>query len=65
VIKKKRQDADSKKLERQHAKHAKGLEVEAQAQKARDLAEEEHEAAMAARDSRGANWYIDSRGGYL
>jgi hypothetical protein len=62
---KKRQDADSKKPERQQAKHAKALEVEEQAQKPRDLAEAEHEAAMAARDSRGANWYIDSHGGYL
>jgi hypothetical protein len=61
----KRQDADFKKQQRFQAKHAKQLEVEVQAQKARDLAEAEHEAAMAARDSRGANWYIDSYGGYL
>ncbi|KOS39897.1 hypothetical protein ACN38_g9248 [Penicillium nordicum] len=43
---KKRQESDSKKLDRQQAKHAKVLEVEEQAQKERDLAEDEREAAM-------------------
>lgn len=52
---KKRGGTGSKKLARQHAKHAKALEVKAQAQKARDLAEEERKAAMTARYSRGAN----------
>lgn len=61
----KRQDSDFKKQQRIQAKHAKQLEAEAQAQKARDLADAEYEAAMAAKDSRGANWYIDSYGGYL
>lgn len=62
---KKRADSDTKKLQRKQAKQAKELEVEQQAQKARDLAEAEHEASMAARDSNGGSWYIDSHGGYL
>lgn len=62
---KKRQDVDSKKRQRQQAKHAKELEDEAQAQKARDLAEAEHEAQMIARNGGGPNWYMDSRGSYL
>lgn len=56
------QDADSKKLRRLQARNAKNLEAEQRAQTARDLAEAEHEASMAARDSNGGNWYIDSRG---
>lgn len=62
---KKRQDVDSKKRQRQQAKHAKELEDEAQAQKARDLAEAEHEAQMIAKYGGGPNWYMDSRGSYL
>lgn len=50
-----RREADSKKLKRLQAKHAKNLEAKQQAQKARDLAEAEHEASMAARDSGGRN----------
>ncbi|KAJ5849318.1 hypothetical protein N7534_008007 [Penicillium rubens] len=61
----KRQEDDSKKRQRQQAKHAKELEVEAQAQKARDLAEAEHEARMVARYGSGPNWYMDSRGSYM
>lgn len=49
----KRQDADAKKLQK---KQAKELEAQQQVQKARDLAEAEHEASMAARDSNGGNW---------
>jgi hypothetical protein len=62
---KKGQDVDSKKQQRQQAKHAKELEDEAQAQKARDLAEAEYEARMVAKHSSGPNWYMDSRGSYL
>ncbi|KAJ9480497.1 hypothetical protein VN97_g13068 [Penicillium thymicola] len=62
---KKMQESDSKKLDRQQAKHAKALEVEEQAQKARDLAEDEREAAMVARHGNGPNWYMDNRGSYL
>jgi hypothetical protein len=58
----KRQDADSKKLKRLQAKHAKELAAQQRAQEARDLIEAEHEASMAARDSIGASLYIDSHG---
>lgn len=61
----KRQDVDSKKRQRQQAKHAKELEDEAQAQKARDLAEDEREAQMIAKYGGGPNWYMDSHGSYL
>ncbi|KAJ5383817.1 hypothetical protein N7517_001728 [Penicillium concentricum] len=61
----KRQDAEAKKLIRLQARQAKALEAQSQAQLARDLAEAEHEASMAARDSSGGNWYIDTTGGYL
>ena len=61
----KRQDVEAKKQKRLQAKHAKELEAQQRAQEARDLAEAEHEASMAARDSNGSNWYIDSSGGYL
>ena len=57
--------ADSKNLKRLQAKQAKDLEVEQQAQLARDLAEAEHEASMAARDSGTGNWYINSSGNFL
>ncbi|KAJ5789126.1 uncharacterized protein N7518_006137 [Penicillium psychrosexuale] len=60
-----RRTADSKKLERFQAKHAKKLEAEQQAQKARDLVEAEHEASMLARNPNHGNWYMDSQGGYL
>lgn len=62
---KKRQNVDSKKRQRQQAKHAKELEDEAQAQKARDLAEDEREAQMIAKYGGGPNWYMDSHGSYL
>ncbi|KAJ5816223.1 hypothetical protein N7447_008456 [Penicillium robsamsonii] len=61
----KRQDAEAKKLIRLQARQANALEAQSQAQLARDLAEAEHEASMAARDSSGGNWYIDITGGYL
>ncbi|KAJ5244969.1 hypothetical protein N7489_005065 [Penicillium chrysogenum] len=61
---KRRQDADDKKFQRQQAKHAKKLELEQQAQLAREAADAEQEARLAARDSRGANWYIDTTGVY-
>ncbi|KAJ5365290.1 hypothetical protein N7517_008176 [Penicillium concentricum] len=61
----KRQDAEAKKLIRLQTRQAKALEAQSQAQLARDLAEAEHEASMAARDSSGGNWYIDTTGGYL
>ncbi|KAJ5862853.1 hypothetical protein N7455_006921, partial [Penicillium solitum] len=51
----KRQDVEAKKLKRLQAKHAKELEAQQRAQEARDLAEAEHEASMAARDSNGSN----------
>ncbi|KAJ5616637.1 hypothetical protein N7537_001751, partial [Penicillium hordei] len=51
----KRLDADSKKLQRLQARHAKDLEAEQQAQAARDLLESKHEASMAARDSIDGN----------
>ncbi|KAJ5849379.1 hypothetical protein N7534_008068 [Penicillium rubens] len=60
---KRRQDADDKKFQQQ-AKHAKKLELEQQAQLAREAADAEQEARLAARDSRGANWYIDTTGVY-
>lgn len=60
-----RRDADSKKLKRIQAKHAKELEAQRRAQEARDLVEAEHEASMAARDSNGVNWYIDTTGCYM
>lgn len=60
-----RRYADSKKLNRMQAKHAKILEAEQQAQKSRDLAEAEHEASRAARDNTGGNWYIDTTGSFL
>ena len=62
---KKGQDVDSKKRQRQQAKHAKKLEDEAQAQKASDLGEAEHEARMVAKYGSGPNWYMDGRGRYL
>lgn len=49
----KRQDADIKKLKRLRARHANELEAQRRAQEARDLAEAEHEASMAARDRHG------------
>lgn len=49
--------ADSKKLKRLETKQAKGLEVECQAQLARDLAEAGYEASMVARDSGTGNCY--------
>jgi hypothetical protein len=49
----------------QQAKHAKKLEDEAQAQKASDLGEAEHEARMVAKYGSGPNWYMDGRGRYL
>ena len=58
----KRQDAEAIRLQ---ARQAKALEAQSQAQLARDLAEAEHEASMAARGSSGGNWYIDTTGGYL
>lgn len=61
---KRRQDTEDKKLQRQQAKHAKELELEQRAQLARDAAENEREARLAARDSGGANWYIDTTGVY-
>jgi hypothetical protein len=61
----KRQYAVTKKLLRLQAKQAKLLQQEQQAQLARDLAEAEHKASMAARDRNGANWYKDTTGGYL
>ncbi|KAJ5816001.1 hypothetical protein N7447_008234 [Penicillium robsamsonii] len=48
-----------------YAQIAKLLEMQAQAQLERDLAEAEHQASMVARESNGANWYIDTKGGYL
>ncbi|OQE73961.1 hypothetical protein PENNAL_c0085G09956 [Penicillium nalgiovense] len=59
----KRQDVDAKKLQRLQAKQAKALEVQQRAQEARDLAETEREASMAAKFSYGSNYYVDSRGG--
>mgnify|MGYP002718969261 FL=1 len=60
---KRRQGADDKKFQRQQAKHAKKLELEQQ-QLAREATNAEQEARLAARDSRGANWYIDTTGVY-
>lgn len=61
---KKRQDTEDKKLQRQQAKQAKELELEQRAQLTRDATENGHEARLAAIDSGGVNWYIDTTSVY-